>query len=162
MKRHIKVLLGVLIAGALGACDKVTGDEPLEMTTPGKLAGEWFVTMKENGTDVGNGYKKIMTFNTADNSANMWIDDARKFRSFKSKVSVDVNAMTFSGQASDNLYQADRKVTVTNGKVFPNGGRSKTGNTVDSIYFEASFSDDPGHKYVISGHMRSGFAEDVY
>lgn len=162
MKRHIKYILGICIAGTLSSCDKVTGDEPLEMTTPGKLAGEWFVTMKENGTNVGGGYKKIMTYNTSGNTPEMWIDDSKNFRSFKSKVGVNVDALTFESQAADNLYTPDRKVTVSNGKVIPNGGRSRTGTTVDSIYFEATFSDDPNHKYIISGHMRSGFSEDNY
>ncbi len=41
-------------------------------------------------------------------------------------------------------------------------GKTKSGNPVDSIYMEAVFSDDPGNKYVISGHQRTGFFEDEY
>ena len=62
-----------------------------------------------------------------------------------------------------NLVEGyDIKVRVTKGQVIPDGGRSKTGVQVDSIYFEVEFADDPGIIYEISGHGRTGFGDDDY
>ena len=48
------------------------------------------------------------------------------------------------------------------GKIIADGGVSKTGVVVDSIYIKATFSDDPGTEYEITGHRRTGFVEDDY
>lgn len=54
------------------------------------------------------------------------------------------------------------KVDVTNGKIFAKGGRSKSGVSVDSIYFKIEFEDDPGNVYELSGHEWTRFIEDEY
>ena len=57
----------------------------------------------------------------------------------------------------------DIRVHIANGKIIPNGGMGKsTGSIVDSIYMEASFGDDPGDTYIISGVARSRWATDDY
>jgi hypothetical protein len=139
----------------------------VEYTAPYKLAGEWWATMKVGGTDVGAGHHQISTYNTAANSNEIWVDDLKHLYGFKVKATGDIGARTFSSTNALNPYYVGtsaypEKVTITNGKVIENAGRTKTGNPVDSIYMEAEFSDDPGKKYVISGHFRTGFFEDEY
>jgi hypothetical protein len=53
-------------------------------------------------------------------------------------------------------------VNLTEGKILPLAGKSRSGNVTDSIYFKANFSDDPSNTYVISGTARTGFIEDDY
>ncbi len=162
MRKQFLYTLTIAAAGLFSSCDKVSGDEPLEMTKPGKLAGEWFVTVKLNGNDVNDGYSKIMTYNTAGNNDSLWVDDLKHIWPFKSKVAVNAGTLTFSAATADNSYESAAKVTIENGKVLAGAGKSTTGAKVDSIYFEASFSDDPGNKYIISGHQRSGFPDDEH
>jgi hypothetical protein len=62
----------------------------------------------------------------------------------------------------ENLYATGETIEVIEGKVIPNGGHSKTGVVVDSIYLKAKFTDDPGHTWEFKGHGRTGFFEDEY
>jgi hypothetical protein len=76
--------------------------------------------------------------------------------------------MSFTATNSANQYYnaspttPPKTVTLNGGKVLAGAGKTRSGNPVDSIYIEAEFSDDPGTKYVISGHQRTGFFEDEY
>jgi hypothetical protein len=52
---------------------------------------------------------------------------------------------------------------IIEGKILPKQGKSKAGNSVDSIYLKVEFTtDDPGEIYEIRGHQRTGFFEDEY
>jgi len=86
------------------------------------------------------------------------------FWSYKVKAQADLANKSFTASDSQNSAY-DSKVNILNGKVFKNGGHSKTGVVVDSIYFEIQFNDDVtpyGTTYVVSGHKRTGFTADEY
>jgi hypothetical protein len=154
----------LLIAGValmlFASCKKNLPD--VGGTAPQKLANEWWVTLTVNGNDIFNlGHKKLVTYNTAANTNEIWVDDYGHLWQFKVKAQANLDSLSFSATNAQNEYY-DIKVNLTNGKVFPGLGRSKTGNVTDSIYMQAEFSDDPGTIYTISGHARTRFAEDDY
>jgi hypothetical protein len=131
-------------------------------TATQSLANEWWVTFTVNGVDVyGLGHKKIVTYNTAANTNEIWVDDYQNLWQFKVKAQANLDSLTFHATAAPNEYY-NITVNLTNGKVFPGLGHSRTGNVTDSIYMQAEFSDDPGTIYTISGHARTRFAEDDY
>jgi hypothetical protein len=135
-----------------------------------QLANEWWVTLTQNGSDIyGLGHFKIATYNAAAGSDSLWVDDLKHGYGFKTKVAADFGAGTFGRADATNLYfnpaspaSFPATVSLRGGKVLLQGGRSKTGNATDSIFVEVEFSDDPGTKYVLSGHARTAFAEDEY
>ena len=164
--RQIKLMF-VLIAlvAFTTSCQKEY--EP-EMITGHELSGEWYVTYTIGGVDVyGVGYTTLLTNNTAAaDGKQIWVSDQGHFWDYKAKVSSNVEGMSF-GQ-SDSLNNADElgypiKLIIKSGKIFPDGGRSKTGVVVDSISFVVGFGDDaPGTEYTVSGHRRTGFEEDDF
>ena len=141
-------------------------------TAAEKMANEWWVTLDQGGTqDVyGIGHFQIATYNSAANDNTIWVDDLTNGWGFKSKVTADYNTLTFAAaNGADNEYYDPAhptkypiKVTITEGKIIPNGGHSKTGVVTDSIYMKVEFSDDPGTIYTMPGHARTRFAEDDY
>jgi len=169
MKRTFKpiLLLSILAIFATG-CDEWGEFEP-ETIEGHELAGEWYVRYTVGGQDIYNlGYNTLLTSTTAAaDGKEILINDLQHFWDFMVKCPMDVGSKTF-GLSSDadsltNLVDGyDIKIRVTNGKVIPDGGQSKTGVQVDSIYFEVEFADDPGTIYEISGHGRTGFGDDDY
>lgn len=171
------IIYTVAFIGALMvSCDQ---DDPnIEHTATEALAGEWYVTYSVGGTDVGGGHSKIITSNTAANVATeILVSDyvepnatSGNFWSYKVKAEVDPSSESFSANesVSSALYEGDPyyiKVNILNGKVLPGQGHSKTGVTVDSIYFEMQFEDDtPAYSttFVVAGHKRTGFKADEY
>lgn len=161
-------LILVVAVTALTACTK----EKPEVGGTGaeKVANEWWVRLTVEGNDIYKlGHFKMATYNTASSKDSIWIDDLKHGYGFKSKAKVDLSNLTFGAANVQNTYYDPAKpanfpltVSVTNGKVLPGAGLSKTGNVTDSIYLEVEFSDDPGTKYVMSGHARTQFAEDEY
>ncbi len=134
---------------------------------PGKTAAVtaangWWVTFKLGGSDVyGLGTFFLNTYNTSANDDSLWLDDLGNSWGFKCKTKIDYNNLTFTGTNVQNQTY-DIKVDITDGKILPMAGRSKSGNPTDSIYFKATFSDDPSDTYEISGTARTGFEEDDY
>ena len=53
-------------------------------------------------------------------------------------------------------------VHITDGKIFPKMGHSKSGNIADSIHMKMEFSDSPGFIYEMNGVERTRFPEDDY
>jgi hypothetical protein len=139
-----------------------------EMIPGHELAGEWYVTYTIGGVDVYNfGYSTIMTNNTAAaDGKQIWVSDLGHFWDYKAKVNADPANASF-GQ-TDSLDNAEElgypiKLIVKSGKVFTDGGKSKTGVVTDSISFVIGFGDDaPGTEYTASGHRRTGFVEDDF
>ena len=158
MKKSI--LLAALGAILFTSCDKNLPD--VGGTTPEKLANEWWVTFTVDGDDIyGLGHTKLVTYNTAANNNEIWIDDQEHTWEYKVKALADLNNLTFSANQATDQYHGI-SVNIANGKVLPGAGRSRTGNVSDSIYMEVEFSDDPGTTYVVSGHGRTRFDEDEY
>jgi hypothetical protein len=157
-----------LLVLGLSACKKEKLDP--DGTGAERLANEWWVTLTQGGNDIfGIGHFKIASYNTAANSDSIWLDDLKHGYGFKSKVAADFSGSTFGRANAVNLYYNPANppafpatVSFTGGKVIAQAGRSRTGNATDSIYVELEFSDDPGTKYVLSGHARTAFAEDEY
>jgi hypothetical protein len=165
--KKLALILAVAVT-ALTACEKEMPE--VGGTGAEKVANEWWVQFTLEGNAVKNGFFKIATYNTASSQDSIWVDDLKHSFGFKSKARVDLNNLTFAAPNVQNTYFDPAKpatypattVSITNGKVLPGAGHSRTGNTTDSIYLEVEFSDKPGAKYVLSGHARTAFAEDEY
>ncbi len=159
--------LAILILFFTTSCKK---DFPVLGETAAKaMSNEWWVTLKVGTIDQLGHHYKLSTYNTSANTNEIWVDDLHNGYVSKNKAIADFNAMTFSATNASNEYYnpanppaAPKTLTIANGKVLVGVGKSKTGNVTDSIYMEAEYSDDPGTKYVISGHARTRFDEDEY
>jgi hypothetical protein len=164
MKHIIKFLGIVAFAAMVLACQP---EPDAGGTKVQDMAGEWWVTYQVETSpgvfeDVAGGYYKMMTYNTASNSDTLWVDDLEHFWEYKVKVAATPGTKSFSITEGDNVaYESG--VTIENGQILTGKGKSVSGVVTDSIYFEASFSDDGppyGTKYIVSGHRRTGFLED--
>lgn len=160
MKIH-KIIAGALLITGLIACEK----EYEEETLPGyEMSGQWYVQiyMGNPPQNLGYGYFEIVTSNTAAaNGKELLIDDHENIWPFKVKVGANEGAQTFSGTGKNLYYEGDTAmVTISNGFVRTDATKSISGITVDSIYMEAEFTDDPGTTYIFAGHYRTGFEED--
>jgi hypothetical protein len=156
--------LSIIAVFLLASCKK---DLPtIGGTAAQKLANEWWVTLDQGGIQdfYGGGHFKLLTYNTAANNDSIWIDDlANKDQSWvvKFKAAANFNDLTFSATNSPNAYYPIT-INLTDGKVLPNAGHSKSGNIVDSIHMKVEFSDDPGTIYEFNGTARTRFIEDEY
>lgn len=141
-----------------------------------KTAGEWYVTLVavdaegnvvyEDDELFGIGHFHLDTYNTStDNPNEMWIDDNENFWETKGKISVDPNALTFSGTDVQNEYY-DSKFTVANGKILLGAATTPSGMPADSIVFNLNFSDDDYPEdlgfssYRVAGFRYTGFEAD--
>jgi len=157
----MKKIICIAISGIVmfSACKKNLPDPGA--TSAVKMANEWWVTLKRGNTDLIGTHVKIATYNTSSNADSIWVDDLENTWQFKVKAKANFDSLSFTTSQAQNEYY-NITVNLTNGKIFPNQGRSKTGNVTDSIYMQAEFSDDPGTIYTISGHARTRFSEDDY
>ncbi|MEJ8758206.1 lipid-binding protein [Pontibacter sp. H259] len=170
MKTRYTYIITVLLLAVsfLSSCER--DDPEVEMTAIGNMAGEWYVTHKVETSpgvfeDVfGVGYVTILTYNTSENTADfMFVDDLGHFWEYKTLVDVSPTDKSFSAPDGENLYYDSDGVSINNGKIIIGGGESRTGVKTDSIYYEVSFGDDDeGFTYIVSGHRRTGFAEDEF
>ena len=158
MKKLILILtVGIFL---FSSCQKVKDPGA---TAAVKVANEWWVTLDLDGTqDVyGLGHFRIATYNTSANDNNIWIDDYENGWDVKFKTPVDYNTLTFSTTGAQNEYY-NITVNLTDGKILPKAGHSRSGNVADSIHMKVEFSDDPGTIYEMNGVERTRFAEDDY
>jgi hypothetical protein len=158
----MKIVAVILISAVFfTACSK---KPDIENTSTVKMSGDWFVESFRDGAHEYD-FARIMTYNTSDPSSNqLWVDDLEHTWWFKGKFDIDYSTLSFTPKAGiPNLYGGPGfTIEVIEGKVIPNGGHSKTGVVVDSIYLKAKFSDDAGHTWEFKGHQRTGFFEDEY
>lgn len=163
--KYIIVLL--VMVSSFVACDPndTIEEYSIEYVSPigEMLAGEWYVTYKVDGVDVYDmGYTKVTTNNDAANEGNkLWIDDHKNFWWMKALLNCNVEDLSFSATDAAELYD-DITVTITNGKVIPNGGLTAAGNVTDSIYMEIVYSNDAPRVWTVSGVRRTGFLEDEH
>ena len=157
MKRIIAI---AVIVVTIASCSK----KPDIGGTAGEaMANEWWVTLSEVGGPDLTGHGHIATYNSAANNNELWVDDQGHIWDFKVKATADLSALTFSANEVVSVVPGyDIKVTITEGKIIPGAGRSKTGNVTDSIFMKIEFEDDPGTIYEMKGHARTRFAEDEY
>jgi hypothetical protein len=161
MKFINKLLFLLAIVLFISACTK---KPDIDYTSTYKMSNEFFVqTFVAGGTTPVLGFEKIMTYNTSDpNSGQVWMDDLGHIWPMKGKLDVDYGSLTFKAKTGiPNGRATGETMDVIEGKIIPNGGHSKTGVVVDSIYLKMKFSDDPG-TYEFRGHGRTGFFEDEY
>jgi len=158
MKKVSLILITALLI--FSACQKLKDPGA---TAAVKVANEWWVTLDSVGIPdyYGIGHLKIATYNTSANDNTIWIDDYQNIWPFKIKTPVDYNTLTFSTTAAQSEY-TNITVNVTDGKIFPKLGHSRSGNIVDSIHMGIEFSDDPGTMYELNGVERTRFVEDDY
>ncbi len=168
MKNNIKRFLSITIVLLIGfttvSCDE-TEDLDIGTTSLQDASGDWYVQFLVDGVDVyGLGYQLITTTNTASNTGNeFWIDDRTHTWWFKVKCPIQASSLTFSGADLESSVDGyDITVQITNGAIVKDGATTSGGNTADSIYFEAEFSDDPGTIYQLTGYKRTGLAEDEH
>ena len=157
-----RVVIGIALI-SFSSCSK---KPDVGGTAAEKMANEWWAELKLDGDNAyGPGvFAKIATYNTSANTNEIWVDDdIQGLWDFKVKATADFNNLTFSAnQAVSVVPGYEIVVNITDGKIFPNMGHSKTGNVTDSIYMKVEFEDDPGTIYTIEGHARTRFAEDDY
>ena len=182
----------LLLLATLTSCEK----EDIENTATVNMAGQWYVQVDavddagkpiKNGEDYfGFGRVVIVTCNTAANSTSeMLIDDLGGFDvaagygngnypsySLKSKINVDLGALTFSSNNATNLSDKNKfdsdlyPITIEGGKILPGAGRQNNGSVADSIVFYVKYAGDPwfpddGYaKYKVSGIRYSGLVEN--
>jgi hypothetical protein len=157
MRKIVSIAVIVLLLSL--SCTKT---QPAGATATVAMSNEWWVTLKLNGADLIGTHVAFSTYNTSSNvSDSLWVDDLGLGYQFKCKVVANPKDLTFSVDSAQNQYY-DIRVHIANGKIIKNGGISRTGLTTDSLYMEASFGDDPGDTYIISGTARTRQAADDY
>ena len=151
-KIFLFLIVSVLIIASCSKNPDVGG------TAAQKVANEWWVQVDGNGH-----FGKLITSNTSANNDSIWIYDVgTSVWDFKVKAKVDYTNLTFATNAKSIFPGYNINVKITDGKVLPGLGHSKTGDKTDSIYMKMEFSDDPGTIYTVTGHARTKFAEDEY
>lgn len=124
-----------------------------------EMRSKWVVDMTWDGAPQGT--NTIVTYNTSNNDTNaMWLDDLEHGWGLKAKVTVDPNALTFSGNDLEELYW-EVTVTITEGQIVKGGATTPSGEVVDSIYFKAEFSDIPGEIWEYSGYRSTAKVDDL-
>lgn len=152
------IIISMIFGAALiSACTKT---EDPGTTTAAKVANEWWVNNK-----AGDEMVLISTYNTSQYPDSIWINSndttGTEYR-VQAKMKVDLNELTFSTQNAQNFnLHMTNKVTITEGKILPNVGHSRTGNPTDSIFLKITYSDDPTI-YTVSGHARTKWDVDDY
>lgn len=153
----IKLTLVLTLVFGFTSCDE-GGDPDPGQTAVVELAGDWVVEVLDNGEHFSDTY--VSTYNTSDNTSNeMWVDDNCGGWCVKSKVSVDLTNQTFSGTDLEELYYGVT-VTISDAVIVTDGATAPSGTIVDSINFNAVFSDRPNSVFNYSGYKRTGHLED--
>ena len=163
--KKYKILTAILVlfvATNLTSCDQV-GDTDAGGTSVEQMSGDWWIiALEPDGSTpaFGGDYEQFTTSNTADDNGDMWIDDHGHWMEIKTKVTTNLNAMTFAGETEAEELYGPAKVTVTNGKIIRDAVTVASKDVVDSIYFEAEFDWEPGTVYKFAGHKRVDHAEN--
>jgi hypothetical protein len=164
--KKLLIMTVIAMAAVFTSCEN---DIDPGKTAVMKMSNEWwsqlYVPDGSGGLiDTGLGYQHFLTSSTASGTADsIFVDDFASLLELRAKVACNVTDLTFTtnGTAVRERY-TDGTVVIQNGKIIIDGGKSTSGVTVDSIYFEAEFDWDPGQVYIIAGHGRTGFAEDEH
>lgn len=157
----ILLVFGVVILCGI-ACQKKVDPGA---TSAVKVANSWWCHLLDASGNELVPYAAFFTYNTASNKDSVWVDDNDNFDNFKAKAQFKSDG-SFAATNSPNEYYsaangAPETVTISDGKVLPKAGRSKTGLVVDSIYMKITFSNDPD-TYIIAGTAQTGWDGDAY
>ena len=167
MKKYILMIAALFTLGlASVSCDTMT-NEPEGGNEIGEMAGHWMVTIDvvdENGNIVyedpyGLGEVEINTYaNTNGDTDKMWLYDM-SFYGLQLLVPINLNDRTFAVTDADYDLEGTGQTTLK-GKVLPKAGKNIHGLPVDSICFDATFTDDDyGFIWRYSGKRYQGFTE---
>jgi len=163
MKKAINkiVLVCILFIGLISCENNGYEDFTQAKSSTVALNGEWYIdVIKASNGSVQVQHALHKTFDS--NDGKMFIDDAKQGWWLKGKLNVNPTNSTFDASKEPNLLDPGTTFTITEGKIIKNAAKSKTGVVVDSIYFKAEFSYEPGVIYIHSGHRRTGFIEDDF
>ncbi len=156
MKNYF-VYIFILATTILSSCDTKEDFEQINSNVV-EVAGEWWIKFTYNGNETG--YYNFLTMNTSDDLSNiMWITDEGTWKDIKFKCPLNLSAKTFSGTNLEDIA-SDNTVTISNGQIVIDGGKSTTGRTTDLITFDIELSSEPGVIYQAEGTRRTGFVED--
>ena len=164
MKIKIKLLLIFSLSSFLFSCENegYADYDPGE-TVVQELSGEWFVKVYDQSGNALTGYSKISTYNTVQNTDEIWVDDEEHFFPLKVVASASVPNLTFNAQNVENSYDEEAVATITDGKVIKNATPSSGSRTiVDSLAFTIELANDPDSPYLVAGYKRTGFFEDEH
>ena len=172
MKKFLVILLAA-IPVLIISCSKDEGlaDNPNTIT----LAKHWFVTV-QNGTSSSpyalfstRTFYKTETIDASGNQVQRIIADTITLDdhnlltpTLRSHVKINVMARTFGEGQYKNWNDTLNPVIIKEGRIIKEGGRSKAGRTVDSIYIKYAFSAAPLTEYTLTGHERTGLLDDEY
>jgi len=189
--KKILYFAALLCGITLSSCEK----DEIGGTATESMAGQWYVTIDavdESGNPIdggqdyfGVGKTVLLTYNTSSNSTTeMFIDDLGAYDmasyyeyagypnySFKTKVSVDMQNMTFKATDAANLtganmYDSETYNVTIDGKILKGAGKQNNGSVADSIVFYVQYANDPWYpddgyaKYKVSGIRYSGLVEN--
>ena len=158
MKKYL-VYIFIAAATLFSSCDEKEDFEQIN-TKVVEVAGEWWIKFTYDGNETG--YYNFLTMNTSDDLSNiMWITDDGSWKDIKFKCPVNLSSKTFSGNDLNNI-ESNNTVTISNGSIVQNGGKSISGRTTDLISFDIELSSEPGVIYKAEGTRRTGFLEDDY
>ena len=163
MKKAInKIALVCILFIGLTSCENNGYEDYVQKnSTTVALNGEWYIDIiKESNGSVQVQHALHKTYDS--NDGKMFINDAKLGWWLKGKLNVNTADLTFNVTAEPNLNDPGSTFTITEGKIIKNAAKSKTGVVVDSIYFKAEFSYEPGVIYIHSGHRRTGLIEDDF
>jgi len=152
----------LLILLVLFSCD-LGKDPEIGGTKVQAMAGEWWINVLIDGSDIGAGFNLITTSNTAANDGTELLLDDGELWPAKIVANVNIKDLTFTPASNlDNMYSSTIKVSVIEGKVLKGAATTPGLNKTDSIYVKFEFSDDPGTQYEYAGYRRTGFEEDEH
>lgn len=162
--------LSILLAAALVFIISCSKDEGIpDNPTTATLSKEWFVRVQ--GPAATSNYSLFSTrvTNFIDSAYaqhtladTITLDDHNQLNpTWRANVRINATARTFGAGQYKNWNGTD-SVVITEGKIIRNGGRSRSGNTVDSIYIKYAFKSAPATAYILNGHARTGLVADEY
>lgn len=161
MLKKISYLLVVLsITTFFTSCeqDSVAKSSNIALDNFG-MRGTWVVDIDADGEH--QDHNTISTYNTSDNgTSSMWLDDQEHGWGLKAKVSINPETLTFSGTDLEELYYGVT-VTITEGQIVKGSATTPSGETADSIYFKAEFSDLPGVIWEYYGYKSTAKVDDL-
>ncbi len=173
MKKLSYIFAAVLALTSVFSCQK----DPIGGTVAKNVSGQWYVMaqgLNSKGEitdpDVFGKRLLVLTYNTADNNDDIFVDDLGALAdyklSFKVKAKANLNARTFSVDKGDNLYNTGNStVTITDARIVLNGAVTPSEQKADYIEFCVVLSDDPylgqyWDKLKFSGWRYTGFEKD--
>jgi len=180
MKKIIYIALIAVFALTMASCQK----DPIGGTAVQDMSGQWYVQVDivdASGNvvleDFNDGRSLLLTYNASSNADNvLYVNDLGKFWDFIVQVPCSLSDKTFgtSSPVANESYESS--VTLSNGKIVPNGATTPSNQPADYIEFLINFDDDdlskydmPGVSYVqyyggvaykVSGWRYTGFVND--